>query len=66
MTQFAVLVNNVVVNTIVAETKELALAIYPNAILEEVPVGFPINLGFVFDGKTFQDLNTETSAPPLK
>jgi hypothetical protein len=64
MAQFAVLVNNVAVNTIVAETKELALEIYPGAILEEIPEGFPLNLGFVFDGTKFTDPNATPDTTP--
>lgn len=64
MAQFAVLANDVVVNTIVAETKELALEVYPGAILQEIPEGFPLNIGFVFDGKKFTDPNATPDTTP--
>jgi hypothetical protein len=53
MAHFAILVNNTVVNTIVAETKELAESIYPGSVLQEFDSSFPINIGMVFDGTTF-------------
>lgn len=53
MANFAILVNNIVVNTVVADTKELAESVYPGSILQEFDNDFPMNIGMIFNGETF-------------
>jgi hypothetical protein len=52
MKNFAVLDNDVVINTIVADTKEIAEQI-TNAICIEYDRTNPAGIGYQFDGTTF-------------
>ena len=66
MAQFAILKDDIVVDTIMAETLEIAQSVYPNQTFQEVPTSFPINTGMRWNGTTFVYPETETNSTVTK
>lgn len=51
MSSYAIIMNNQVINTILAESKEIAQGCYPDAIVIEYTLENPAGIGWTYDGK---------------